>query len=81
MRTPTLPETDCCEEAGSTMIGQAEADRGPTRHARHEIGQKPHPNPSERPRHMLPNDSVADLSNRRLESAALRCIAWRCRDR
>lgn len=30
VRPPTLPRIDCCEEAGSTMIGQAEADRGPT---------------------------------------------------
>lgn len=28
--TPHAPRTDGCEEASSTMIGQAEADRGPT---------------------------------------------------
>jgi hypothetical protein len=28
--TPHAHKTDCCEEAGSTMIGQTEADRVPT---------------------------------------------------
>lgn len=27
---PHAPRTECCEEAGLAMIGQAEADRGPT---------------------------------------------------
>lgn len=28
--TPHAPRAGCCEEAGSAMIGQAEADRGTT---------------------------------------------------